>query len=248
MQIIKQILVDAYYIRKLDKSLMIKDFLFVIYLFFGVCVWKAPMLVCVAFFTFVGTTNWSSDKRKTPEMISFLPMSQREMKKFVLKKSNLVAICSVIALWVSYGLAINDAISSIDNQDYELHSLTLEFVIYHGINLFVFIHLMVLMRETGRMRGMKDIGITHRMYSVKYSLVFAIYIIVFAALFFWLSIRILFDFENFFIPMLERILVIIGLIGQYKAYHYLKKIVLQEFIYSDYNAKITKEQEVDYEY
>ena len=75
-----------------------------------------------------------------------------------------------------------------------------------------------------------------------------IYIIVFGALFFWLSIRILFDFENFFIPMLERILVIIGLIGQYKAYHYLKKIVLQEFIYSDYNAKITKEQEVNYEY
>lgn len=248
MQIIKQIFVEAFFRRKMNKGFVIKDFLFLICLLLSVCVLKSPMLVFMVFVMSINMMKWSMDKRKMPEGISFVPMSQKEMQYFVLMKSNLIAICSVIALWISYGLAIDNLTFSIDNRVYEFHELSIEFIIYHGVNIFGFIHLMVIITETARMRGVKESGITQWVYSLKGSLVFAVYIILSGVLFFWLSIRVSYDFENIFIPTIERIIVIIGLIGQYMAYHYLKKNVLQEFIYGDYNARIARNQEVDYEY
>lgn len=248
MQIVKHIFMDSYYRRKMHKGFIIKDFLFLICLLLSVCVLKSPILAFMFFAISVNRMKLSSEKRKSPEVISFVPMSHKEMQHFVLIKSNLIAACSVIALWISYGLAINNVTFEINNSIYDFHDLSIEFIIYHGVNIFGFIHLMVLMTETARMRGMKENEVTHRGAFSKYSLVFAAFVVLFGVLFFWLAIRFTYDFKNDYVPIIERSVVITGLLLEYAAFHCLKKAVLQEFIYCDYKAKIMKNQEVDYEY
>ena len=77
------------------------------------------------------------------------------------------------------------------------------------------------------------------------------FIVLFAIIFIWCCMGVIRDVDSNepeMITWLERIILWILLASQFVTYRVIKKMLMEAFVYSDYNAKITKDEEVDYEY
>jgi len=245
---VKQMAIEAYYRRIIDKSMIVKDILLVLCLLFGLVVMQSPMLVAEVFLLSLCFTPWKDEKTRFTEAMSFVPLSQNEIKELAMLKSNVVAFVTTVFYWISCGILVWNIQQGDNDMEYGFHGWTVEYMIYLGLAMFCFIHYMTLTSEIARMRGVRKTGIIFGNYSAKNSLLLLVFFVLFFVLLCWLGMGISFDLENDSVPMIERILILFALVGEYILGIHLEKSLLQELIYSDYNAKIAKDEEVDYEY
>lgn len=245
---VKQIAIEVYYRRIIDKSMIVKDIFLVLCLLLGLVVMQSPMLVAVVFLLSLCFTPWKDEKTRFTEAMCFVPLSQKEIKELAMSKSNVVAFVMTVFYWISCGILVWNIQQGDNDMGYGFLGWTVEYMIYLGLLMFCFTHYMTLTSEIARMRGVRKTGILFGNYSAKNSLLLVAFFVLFFVLLCWLGMRISFDFENDSVPMIERILILFALVGEYILGIHLEKSLLQELIYSDYNAKITKDEEVDYEY
>lgn len=245
---VKQMALEAYYRRKIDKSIIVKDILLVLFLIFGLTVMQSPMLVAMVFILSLNFAPWKDEKTRFTEGMSFVPLLLKEIKEMAVLKSDVIALTTTVFYWISCGILVWNIQQGDNDMGYEFHGQTVEYMIYLGLAIFGYMHYMTLTSEIARMRGVRKTGIIFGNYSAKNSLLLVVFFVLFFVLLCWLGMRISFDFENDSVSMIERILILFALVGQYILGIHLEKSLLQELIYSDYNAKIAGDKEVDYEY
>ena len=119
------------------------------------------------------------------------------------------------------------------------------------LSFCLYICLLELAIEIAKWRRMKVSISIQADGSFKSGVIYVIFLLIMFSIITWCGLDV-FHVETIDISIttlvVERIIILILLVILYISYRSLKKMILKEFIYSDYNAKITKEQEVDYEY
>lgn len=245
MQIIKQIFLEAFFDRKQHKVQIARDMsIFVFFFMFAISI-QAPHFCFFSLLVYVNFNKRNKAKEKMPEIVNFVPMMQKNMQQFVTWKANIVAAGSVLLLLMAYIYIV------MGNDIYVCDALFWEFVIYHILSIYLYADLLMLIHEIARWRKIDADVYMQWKGSVKHYLAYAVFLSTFVVLVLWCgsgAFRYIEDNEPAVVSGIERVIVIALLVLQCVMYHYLKKKVLKDYIYGDYNAAITNSQEVDYEY
>lgn len=239
---VKQILRDSFFDAKQHKGRLMKELLLlIVFVVSALC--NIPNNCILSLVVFAHIKKWDCEKEHMPEMVAFLPMSQKEKQRYISIKSYAKAIGLSGLLLLSF---IYIALFS------EKYMLDDTFWWDRGcqmISFYFYICLLELSIESAKWRRMKA-GIGKQSQgTLKSSVTYGVFALVLTSIFCWCSMFYVEEADASNTTLLiERVILSVLLIILYISYRCLKKMILKEFIYSDYNAKITKEQEVDYEY
>lgn len=241
---VKQMIMEAYYDAKQHKGRVIKE----VVLLVGTvlcALWGIPYLCFMLLVLLLNVKIWNAEKEALPEAISFLPMSNDELKRYMLGKTYALSIGLSGILLLSFiyiVLCSNHYVN--DNEFWELG-------IYQVVSFFFYVHIMSFSVERAKMSRTKAMVTVQLHGSLKGEVAYATFLILFATLFFWCGMGAFRDanaYEPSTLIWLERIILWILLGIQFVMYYVMRKMLVEAIIYSDYNAKIARNEEVDYEY
>lgn len=241
---VKQMVRESFYDAKQHKGRVIKEIvILVIFVLCALC--SIPHLCICSLIAFAHIKKWDCEKEHMPEMTGFLPMSQNERQQYMSIKSYTKAIGLSGLLFLSF---IYIAVCS---GEYICDDIFWWNGGCQVISFYFYICLLALSVESAKWRRMKA-GISKQSQgTLKSAAIYAIFVLILISIFWWCSMD-TFRTEQVEVSattlIRERVITFIFLVIQYVSYRSLKTMMLKEFIYSDYNAKIARNQEVDYEY
>lgn len=241
---VKQMVLESFYDAKQHKGRVIKEI--AILVFFVFCVWCGILHLCIcSLIVFAYIKKWDCEKEHMPEVTGFLPLSQKEKQQYISIKSYATAI----------GLSGLLILAFIYIAVYSGEYICDDIFWWNGgcqvISFYFYICLLALSIESAKWRRMKA-GIGKQSQgTLKSAAICAIFTMILISIFCWCSMDTFrteeVDVSNTTL-IVERVITFILLVILYVSYRSLKKMIWKEFIYSDYNAKIAKDEEVDYEY
>lgn len=202
--------------------------------------------LCIMLLAFIVNVKiWNVEKETLPECVSFFPVSNEELTKYMLWKSYALSVGLAGLLFLSYVyivLCSNQYVN--ENEFWELG-------IYQVISFFFYVHIMSFSIEQAKRSRTKAAVNVQLKNAFKGEVTYVMFIVLFAIIFIWCCMGVIRDVDSNepeMITWLERIILWILLASQFVTYRVIKKMLMEAFIYNDYNAKITKDEEVDYEY
>lgn len=241
---VKHMLRESLYDAKQHKGRVIGEI--ALFIIFVLCVFYGMPNFCIyLLLVFAHIKKWDCEKEYMPEVIGCIPMSQKEKQRYMLLKSYTRAIGLSGLLWISFFYVV------VSGGKYVCDDIFWWNGGCQVLSFYFYICLLELAIEIAKWKRMKAGISIQSAGTFKSGVIYAIFLLVMICIISWCSMDV-FHVETIDISIatlvVERVIILTFLVIQYISYRYLKKMMLKEFIYSDYNAKITKEQEVDYEY
>lgn len=244
MLILKQIFLEAFFERKQRKMQLIIDIgTLVIFLYFMLIV-KMPMLCLWVIGIYISINRHNREKEAMPEAGCFVPIAQNELWKCTNMKAYVAAGGLVLM-----GLAACIYIAR-HNENYMCNMAFLEYMLYQGISLFLYIQVVMVTNENARWRRIKADVYLRYQGNMKMNLAFWGYVLLVCIILIWCYSSAFSDLEYEAPPsisVLVRLIMIALLALQCVLHRYLKTSIMKDMFFGDYNAKIADEQEVDYE-
>lgn len=244
MLILKQIFLEAFFERKQRKIQLIMDVGMLVFFLYFMLIVKAPMLCFWVIAMYVGFSNHNREKEAMPEVGCFVPIAQNELWKYTNIKAYIAAGGLVL---MSLAACIYIALY---NENYMCNMAFLEYMLYQGISWFLYIQVVMVTSENARWRRIKTDVYLRYQGNMKTNLAFWGYVLLVCIILCWCYISAFSDLEYEAPPsisVLVRLIMIALLALQCVLHRYMKKSIMKDMVYGDYNAKIADEQEVDYE-
>ena len=245
MQMLKQILLELYFERKQNKSQCIKDIGMLAVFAAAMFVIQIPAFCLLTLVIYLSRNKAWREKEKVPEIVCFLPMEARELQRFVKGKNGIAAMGAAVMLWIAY------VYIAVSNSCYVCNGSFLEYITYAAAGFFFYFHFIMIRNDYARQRNirvnsyMQAQGLIYSKPAFPVFLIISWIVIILCGLNAFPDIEVE---EPPFISMPMRICILILFILEVLLYQYLKKRVLKDLIFTDYNTKVSKVQEAGYEY
>lgn len=241
---VKQMFTEALYDAKQHKGRVIKEIaIFAIFLVCTVCC--IPHLCFFSLLALVHIKKWDSEKTYMSEVTGFLPMSQTEKRNYISIKAYIAAIGYGILLFLAYIYIVVCGGEYICDEIFWWNSCC------QVISFSLYVYLLTLSVESAKWRRMKADMSTQLLVTMKSVVLYGVFILMFITIFWWCSMntfQVVEEDVSVTVLSVEKVITVLFLVIQYISCRYLKNTAMKEFIYSDYNAKIARNEEVDYEY
>lgn len=241
---VKQMAIEALYDAKQHKGRVIMEVIvFAIFLVCAVCC--IPHLCFFSLMALAHIKKWDSGRTYMSEVTGFLPMSQIEKRNYISTKSHIAAIGYGLLLFLSYIYIVVCGGAYICDEIFWWNGCC------QVISFLLYVYLLTLSVECAKWRRMKADMSTQLLVNMKSVVMYIVFILMFITIFWWCSMNTFRDIVedvSSTVLSVEKVITCVFLVIQYLSCRSLNNTAMKEFVYSDYNAKITKDEEVDYEY
>lgn len=241
---VKQIALETLYDAKQHKGKVIKEIaIFAIFLVCTVCC--VPHRCFFSLLALVHIKKWDSERTYMSEVTGFLPMSQKEKRNYISIKSYTAAIGYGILLFLAYVYIVVCSGAYICDEIFWWNSCC------QVISFSLYVYLLTLSVECAKWRRMKADMSMQLLVNVKSVVLYVVFILMLISIFWWCSMNTFRDVREDVSATtlsIQKVITCLFLVIQYISCRSLKNTAIKELIYSDYNAKIARNEEVDYEY